>query len=303
VNTNLETPRKACVVGWPIAHSRSPIIHGFWLRQLGLAGSYESVAVAPPDFPGFAQNLAANGFIGANVTIPHKQIAFALCGKVTPTAASLGAVNTLWLENGVLCGDNTDVEGFLAALDEDARGWDLDSRSLERDAGGKVDSTFPHPAPGHAVVLGAGGAARAIVHALRHRGKRVLLANRTKARAESLATDAGAGVEAVDWAALPAALKGASLLVNTTSLGMKGQPPLDIDLSPLPPHAVVNDIVYFPLETALLRAARARGLRAVSGIGMLLHQAAPGFERWFGVRPSVTPELRRLVEADVQKSI
>jgi shikimate dehydrogenase len=283
MNSNLEITRNACVVGWPVAHSRSPIIHGFWLRQLGLAGSYGAIAVAPPDFAGFAHDLAANGFVGANVTIPHKQTAFEVCGKVTPTAASLGAVNTLWLENGVLCGDNTDVAGFLAALDEEAPGWDA--------------------AEDHAVVLGAGGAARAIVHALRHRGKSVVIANRTRARAESLAADEGAGVEVADWAALPAALKSGSLLVNTTSLGMKGQPALDLDLSPLPAYAVVNDIVYFPLETALLHAARARGLRTVSGIGMLMHQAAPGFERWFGVRPSVTPELRRLVEADVLKSI
>jgi shikimate dehydrogenase len=283
MSSNLEITRKACVVGWPIAHSRSPIIHNFWLTHLGLAGSYESVAVTPPDFAAFAHDLAANGFVGANVTIPHKQTAFEVCGKVTPTAASLGAVNTLWLEHGALCGDNTDVAGFLAALDEEAPGWDT--------------------ASGPAVVLGAGGAARAVVHALRHRGKRVLLVNRTKARAESLAADAGAGVEVYDWARLPSALEGASLLVNTTSLGMKGHPALDIDLAPLPPHAVVNDIVYFPLETALLRAAKSRGLRTVSGVGMLLHQAAPGFERWFGVRPSVTPELRRLVEVDVLKSL
>ena len=283
MSSDLEIMRRACVVGWPIAHSRSPIIHGFWLRQLGLAGSYEAVAVAPPDFAGFAHDLATNGFVGANVTIPHKQTAFEVCGKVTPTAASLGAVNTLWLEDGVLCGDNTDVAGFLAALDEEAPGWD----AME----------------GQAVVLGAGGAARAIVHALRHRGKKVIVVNRTRARAESLAAEEGAGVEAADWASLPAALKDASLLVNATSLGMKGQPALDIDLSPLPAAAAVNDIVYFPLETALLRQARARGLCAVSGIGMLLHQAAPGFERWFGARPGVTPELRRLVEADVLKSI
>ena len=283
MSSDLEITRKACVVGWPIAHSRSPIIHGFWLRQLGLAGSYEAVAVAPPDFASFAHDLAANGFVGANVTIPHKQMAFEVCGKVTPAAASLGAVNTLWLENGVLCGDNTDVAGFLAALDEEAPGWEV--------------------VEGQAVVLGAGGAARAIVHALRQRGKRVVVVNRTRARAESLAAEEGAGVEAADWASLPAALKGASLLVNATSLGMKGQPALDVDLSPLPARAAVNDIVYFPLETALLHQARARGLRAVSGIGMLLHQAAPGFERWFGARPGVTPELRRLVEADVLQSL
>ncbi len=286
MSSSLETLHRACVVGWPIAHSRSPIIHNFWLRQLGLAGSYESVAVTPPDFPAFAKDLAAKGFIGANVTIPHKQVAFALCGKVTPTAARIGAVNTLWLEHGALCGENTDVAGFLAALDEEAPGWDA-FESLS----------------GCAIVLGAGGAARAIVHALRLRRKKVVLANRTRARAESLAAEEDAGVEVVDWARLPAALEGARLLVNTTSLGMKGHPALDIDLAPLPGQAVVNDIVYFPLETALLAAARSRGLRTVSGVGMLLHQAAPGFERWFGVRPSVTPELRRLVEADVLKSL
>jgi shikimate dehydrogenase len=283
MSATLKSGPNACVAGWPIAHSRSPIIHGFWLGELGVEGSYQSVAVAPPDFPAFVANLAAKGFAGANVTLPHKQKAFELSDKVTATAAKLAAVNTLWLEQGVLHGDNTDVEGFLAALDQDAPGWDA--------------------APGPAIVLGAGGAARAIVHALLTRGKTILLANRTRARAEEVATHFGAGVAILDWARLPSALVGASLLVNTTSLGMKGQPALDLDLAPLPPQAVVNDIVYFPPETALLRAARARGLRTVSGIGMLLHQAAPGFERWFGVRPSVSAKLRRLVEADVLKSL
>lgn len=280
-----ETPRpapKACVVGWPIAHSRSPIIHGFWLKQHGLAGSYESIAVAPPDFAAFAGALAANGLVGANVTLPHKRVAFDVCDVRTPVASKLAAVNTLWLEDGALCGDNTDGAGFLAALDEDAPGWDV--------------------TPGPAIVLGAGGAARAIVHALRDSGKTVIVANRTMARADNLAADAGEGVEALDWAHLGAALEGASLLVNTTSLGMKGQPPLDLDISSLPADAVVNDIVYYPLETGLLRAAKSRGLRVVPGIGMLLHQAAPGFQRWFGVRPAVSAELRRLVEADVLKS-
>jgi shikimate dehydrogenase len=283
VTPNPQSGLKACVVGWPIVHSRSPIIHGFWLKQLGLAGSYQSIAVAPPDFPAFAGNLAINGFIGANVTLPHKRTAFELCDVTTPTAAKLAVVNTLWLEDGALCGDNTDVAGFLAALDEEAPDWDATA--------------------GPAIVLGAGGAARAIVHALRQRGKRIIVANRTNSRAEELAANAGDGVEALDWARLAFALAGASLLVNTTSLGMKGQPPLDLDLSALPADAVVNDIVYFPLETALLRGARTRGLRTVSGIGMLLHQAAPGFQRWFGIRPSVTPELRRQVEADVLKSV
>lgn len=274
---------KAFVVGWPIAHSRSPIIHGFWLKQLGIEGGYEAIAVAPPDFSDFMRDLPVNGLIGGNVTLPHKQKAFERVDCASATAAKLEAVNTLWLQDGALYGDNTDVAGFLAALDQDAPGWDA--------------------ASGHTVVLGAGGAARAVVYGLLQRSKRVIVANRTRERAEALATHFSAGVEVIDWARLPSALEGAGLLVNTTSLGMKGQPPLEIELGGLPAHAVVNDIVYFPLETALIRGAKARGLRTVSGIGMLLHQAAPGFERWFGTRPCVTEDLRRLVEADVLKSI
>ncbi len=281
---NLRAPSgpKAFIVGWPIAHSRSPLIHGFWLQQLGLSGSYEAVAIAPPDFPEFIETLAEHGFVGGNVTMPHKHKAFELCAGTTATAATLEAVNTLWLQDGALFGDNTDVEGFLAALDEDAPGWDTGA--------------------GRAVVLGAGGAARAIVYGLLQRGRRITLANRTRQRAELLAEHFGAGVDVIDWQGLPRALEGANLLVNTTSLGMKSHPPLEIDLAPLPPSAVVDDIIYFPLETELLRQARARGLRTVSGLGMLLHQAVPGFARWFGARPSITDSLRRLAEADVAKS-
>ncbi|MEJ0092340.1 MAG: shikimate dehydrogenase [Methylocella sp.] len=283
MSSELEVKRKACVIGWPIAHSRSPIIHSFWLNRLGITGSYEAVAVAPPDFPGFMLDLVGKGFIGANVTLPHKQKAFEFSALTTPVASRLKAVNTLWLENGALCGDNTDVEGFLGALDQEAAGWDRPG--------------------GTAIVLGAGGAARGIVYGLLLRGLKVILSNRTVARAEELAADADGNVEVAEWEKLPAALEEADLLVNTTSLGMKGQPPLDIDVSPLPTHAVVNDIVYFPLETALIRQAKMRNLRTVSGLGMLMHQAAPGFARWFGASPSVTPELRRLVEADVLKSV
>ncbi len=273
---------KACVIGWPAGHSRSPMIHGFWLERLGLAGAYERAAVPPEDFTRFIHDLGRAGFVGGNVTLPHKEAAFALCARPTETARKLAAANTLWFEAGALCGDNTDVEGFLAALDQDAPGW--------ADRAGK------------AVVLGAGGAARAIVHALLTRGfERIALVNRTLARAMALAAASGALVEAVDWRGTGAALAEADLLVNTTSLGMVGQPPLDLNLSPLPTRAVVCDIVYVPLETPLLRAAEARGLRGVSGLGMLLHQAAPGFARWFGVRPAVTAELRALVEADILK--
>ncbi len=271
---------KACVIGWPVAHSRSPLIHRFWLDRLKINGSYELAAVAPPDFPAFVRELARRGFAGANVTLPHKQMAFELCDVMTTTAARLKAVNTLWIEAGKLCGDNTDAAGFMGSLDQDSPGWDINS--------------------GNAVVIGAGGAARAIVYALTLRGmNRILLINRTKGRAAELASDFGASIDVVDFHDLPGALAGANLLVNTTSLGMRGQPPFAIDLTPLPPHAVVSDIVYVPLETELIRTAQARGLRAVSGIGMLLHQAVPGFERWFGIKPCVTPELRGVVEADL----
>jgi shikimate dehydrogenase len=275
---------KACVIGWPVAHSRSPLIHRFWLDRLKIEGSYELAAVPPADFPAFVHDLARQGFAGANVTLPHKQTAFELCDVTTTTAACLKVVNTLWIEAGKLCGDNTDTAAFVDALDQDAPGWDANSRT--------------------AVVIGAGGAARAIVYALKLRGvRRIFLINRTKERAAELASDFGASIEVMDFADLPVVLGGANLFVNTTSLGMPGQPPLAIDLAPLPPEAVVSDIVYVPLETALIRAAKARGLRAVSGVGMLLHQAVPGFERWFGMKPCVTPELRSLVEADIGSAV
>jgi len=280
VKCQVHSKPKACIIGWPVAHSRSPLIHRFWLERLKIEGSYERAAVAPTGFPAFVRDLARQGFAGANVTLPHKQMAFEVCDIKTETAAYLRAVNTLWIEAGKLCGDNTDAAAFVGALDQDAPGWDINSRK--------------------AVVIGAGGAARAIVYALKLRGmRRIFLINRTKERAAELASDFGATTEVVDFPDLPGALAGANLLVNTTSLGMRGQPPLAIDLAPLPPDAVVSDIVYVPLETSVILAARARGLRAVSGIGMLLHQAVPGFERWFGVKPCVTPELRGMVEADI----
>lgn len=276
---DLQSP-KACIIGWPVAHSRSPLIHRFWLESLKIAGSYDLAPVAPAGFPDFIRTFARRGFVGANVTLPHKQTAFELCDDVTDIAARLKAVNTLWIEAGKLCGDNTDCAGFLGAMDQDVPGWDEGT--------------------GVALVLGAGGAARAIVQALQSRGmRRILLFNRTQSLAEKLATDFGTPVEVMDSGNFPVAMAGAGLLVNTTSLGMRGQPPLTIDLTPLPPQAVVSDIVYVPLDTGLLRAAKAHGHRTVSGLGMLLHQAVPGFERWFGVRPFVTAELRGLIEADI----
>jgi shikimate dehydrogenase len=278
---SLTTPR-ACVVGWPVAHSRSPLIHSFWLRRLGIAGVYDRVAAPPGEFTAFVDGIGRGGLVGANVTVPHKEAAFAACDRLTANAADLGAVNTLWREDGNLWGDNSDVAGFLASLDEQAPEW--------RDK-----------AP-NAVVLGAGGAARAVIHALLSAGtERLVVVNRTVDRAENLAARFGRGTRAASWDALPSLLTNAGLLVNASSLGMTGQPALKIDLASLDPRAIVADIVYVPLETPLLAAARRRGLRTVDGLGMLLHQAAPGFERWFGVRPAVTTELRMLIEVDIAR--
>jgi shikimate dehydrogenase len=271
---------RAGVVGWPIEHSRSPMIHGYWLKELGLAGSYEKFAVRPGEFRQFADKIGQDGLAGANVTVPHKEAAFSACDQRTPVAEALGAVNTLWRQDGRLWGDNTDVAGFLANMDESVPGW------AER---GKL-----------AVVIGAGGAARAVVHGLVSRGfDRIAVVNRTQARAEALAAHFGGSTTAPAWADLSTQLREADLLVNASSLGMVGQPPLAIDLSAMPQRAVVADIVYVPLRTPLIEAARARGLRSVEGLGMLLHQAAPAFARWFGKQPLVTPALRALVEAEV----
>jgi shikimate dehydrogenase len=271
---------KACIMGWPVAHSRSPLIHGHWLKMYGIKGVYERQPVEPQHFPQFLRSLGALGYAGGNVTVPHKEAAFRAVERRDAAALAVGAVNTVWIENGELCGGNTDVRGFLASMDEQAPGWDAGQ--------------------GRAAVLGAGGAARAILRGLLDRGFSVKLLNRTEERARELAAAFGLGVEVRAWEEKERVLADCRALINTTSLAMKGQPPLDIDLTALPPEAVVCDIVYAPLETPLLRDARARGLRAVDGLGMLLHQAAPGFERWFGVRPEVTPELRALIAADVE---
>ncbi len=271
---------RAGVVGWPIEHSRSPMIHGYWLKQLGIPGSYEKFAVRPGEFLEFADRIGEGGLVGANVTVPHKEAAFSACAARTPVAEALGAVNTLWREDGRLMGDNTDVAGFLANMDESAPGW-----AEQR---------------GSAVVLGAGGAARAIVYALVQRGfERITIANRTQARAEAIAAHFGGPTTMAAWSDLPRALADADLLVNASSLGMVGQPPLVVDIGPLPERAVVADAVYVPLRTPLLQSAGARGLRTVEGLGMLLHQAAPAFARWFSRKPAVTPALRALVEAEV----
>ena len=274
-------PRAACLIGWPAAHSRSPLIHHYWLRKLGIEGGYNIEAVPPEGFAEFVLHLSAHGFVGANVTLPHKERALALSAP-DARARAVGAANTLWYDGGELRSTNTDIEGFIHNLDAAAPGWDTAEEAL---------------------VLGAGGSSRAVVFGLIERGiRRVHLANRTIDRARALADQFGASVHPVAWDAIADLVPDAGLLVNTTSLGMHGQPSLEIDLARLPSQAVVADLVYVPLETALLEAARARGLRTADGLGMLLHQAVRGFELWFGQRPRVTPELRALVEADLIKA-
>jgi shikimate dehydrogenase len=273
-------PRAACLIGWPAAHSRSPLIHHYWLRTLGIEGGYNIEAVPPEGFAEFVLHLSTHGFVGANVTLPHKERALAL-SIPDARARAVGAANTLWYEGSELRSTNTDIEGFINNLDACAPGWD----GIEE-----------------ALVLGAGGSSRAVVFGLVERGiKRVHLANRTIDRARALADQFGANVHPVAWDAIDGLLPRAGLLVNTTSLGMHGQPALELDVNLLPSHAIVADLVYVPLQTPLLMAARTRGLKTADGLGMLLHQAVRGFELWFGRRPEVTPALRALVEADLTK--
>jgi shikimate dehydrogenase len=272
-------PRVACLIGWPAAHSRSPLIHHYWLRKLGIAGGYNIEAVPPDAFDDFVRRLAAHGFVGANITLPHKERVLELTVP-DERARAVGAANTLWYEGKQLHSTNTDIEGFVNNLDASARGWD---------------------AAEDALVLGAGGSSRAVIFGLRERGiKHVHVANRTIERAQALADQFGEHVHALAWEEIGAALPKAGLLINTTSLGMHGQPPLELDTRLLPSHAIVADLVYVPLQTPLLGSARERGLRTADGLGMLLHQAVRGFELWFGRRPEVTAELRALVEADLR---
>ena len=271
----------ACIIGWPVAHSKSPLIHQYWLERYGIAGAYRREEVRPEDFADFVAGLAARGYLGANVTLPHKEAALA-CAEPDERARAVGAANTLWLDDGQLRATNTDVEGFLGALEAAAPDW--------------------YAVPGHAVVLGAGGAARAIVYALVESGfEPVHVVNRTLSRAEAVRDLFGPFIKPVDWRDASGVLRNAGLLINATSLGMTGKPALEIELGALVDGAVVMDIVYTPLRTPLLVAAERRGLRTVDGLAMLLHQAVGGFELWFGVRPEVTKELRAIVEGDLAK--
>lgn len=275
-------PRAACLIGWPAAHSRSPLIHHHWLRHLGIEGGYTIESVPPEEVADFVMNLSRRGYIGANVTIPHKERVLKLTAP-DRRARAVGAANTLWYDHGTLRATNTDVEGFIDNLDHCAPEWD------------QADD---------ALVLGAGGSSRAVVFGLLERDiKHVYVANRSIERAQELAKLFGERVIPLAWEDAASKLPQVSLLVNTTSLGMKGQPELVIDLGLLSPEAVVADLVYVPLETPLLAAARARGLRTADGLGMLLYQAVRGFELWFGQRPDVTPELRAEVEADLMAAL
>ena len=273
--------KKACVIGWPIEHSRSPLIHNHWLDRYGIEGTYEKCAVAPEELERFLRAMPETGWAGCNVTVPHKEKVFGLVETDDPFTRRLGAVNTVYVRDGRLHGTNTDGIGFVRNLQVRAPRWQA--------------------AGGPAVVLGAGGAARAVVAALIDAGvPEVRIVNRTEERAKALAGMFGAAASARDWMQRADLLSDCTLLVNTTTLGMTGAPPLDLELARLAPDAVVYDIVYAPLETDLLSRARARGNPVVDGLGMLLHQAAPGFALWFGVEPEVTDELRALIVADLE---
>ena len=277
----MDDVKRAFVTGWPVEHSRSPIIHNYWLKRLGLKGEYVKRACAVDEFPSFLKGLNNEGFVGGNVTIPHKEMAFKLAEQLDSTAQRLGAVNTLWFEDGILQGSNTDGYGFLANLDDRASGWD-DSDRQKRGA----------------LVLGAGGAARAIIDGLIQRGySKIYIANRTLERAEKLAHTFGPLCEPIS---LDQANQNQSIaiIINTTSIGMKDDNS-PLDLSDFSQNTVVNDIVYTPLHTPLLKQAEQLGMIGVDGLGMLLHQAVPGFEHWFGIRPQVTQELRELLLDDL----
>ena len=277
----IERLPRAFICAHPVRHSRSPLIHRYWLRRYAIDGAYCPLDITPSELHSFLRTLHTSQWIGGNVTIPHKEAAYASVDEHDEAAQAIGAVNTIWLHEDRIVGGNTDAFGFMANLDQNAPGWHQTSV---------------------AVVLGAGGAARAVIHALGSRGVAdIRIANRTAARARQLALGFGSSVSGHGWDALPELFEDAGLVVNTTPIGMEGTQGRAPDLARLPDRAIVSDIVYVPLETPLLKAARARGLATVDGLGMLLHQAVPGFARWFGRTPEVTDELRLMVIADMEK--
>lgn len=267
----------AGVIGSPIAHSRSPALHGYWLKRYGIKGHYIPMDIAQADLAEALRFLPKIGFVGLNVTIPHKESVLQIADIVTDRAALIGAANTLiFRKDGKIHADNTDGSGFIANLRQEAPHW--------------------VPSLGPAAVLGAGGAARAVVAALIEVGvPEIRIANRTRARADALRTDFGAKVVVYDWVQAGNMLEDCMTVVNTTALGMTGKPELRVPLDGLNPRALVNDLVYSPLQTQLLQNAAQAGCTVVDGLGMLLHQAAPGFERWFGHRPEVDAETRAAV--------
>lgn len=274
--------KKACVIGWPIEHSRSPLIHGYWLKRYGIDGTYTKVPVRPEDLQSFLQGLRTHGYEGCNVTVPHKEAAFAIASRKDASATAVGAANTLWVEGETLVGANTDTYGFMTYLSSRFPDWAKPDRPVS--------------------ILGAGGAARAIVYGFLEAGVRdIRIFNRSQDRAQALAGHFGSRVTVCDWDSRSSGSNRSSVVVNTTSVGMKGAGSLALACEELPKDCVVADIVYVPLETGLLKEAKACGLRTLDGLGMLLHQAVPGFEKWFGLRPEVTRELYDLIAADIEK--
>jgi shikimate dehydrogenase len=269
----------AGLMGFPVMHSRSPKLHNYWLAQYGLVGSYLPLAIKADGLRAALRALPALGFAGCNLTIPHKEAALSMVDRVDPLAHRIGAMNCVVVApDGSLEGQNHDAFGYIESIREAQPGWRADA--------------------GPIVVIGAGGGARAVLVGLIDQGAReIRLINRTPARAQALERELGAPVRALPWTARESALGDAAMLVNTTSQGMVGQPPLELALDALPATALVSDIVYIPRETALLAAARKRGNPTVNGLGMLLHQARPAFRAWFGIMPEVTPELRAMIEA------
>lgn len=273
--------KRACVIGWPIEHSRSPLIHGYWLARYEIDGAYTKEAVPPEALASYLTRLAENGLQGCNVTVPHKEAALRLADDVDESARGVGAVNTLWLEGSRLCGSNTDTYGFMTYLGLSAPSW------RERDA--------------PVAILGAGGAARAIVLGfLKANITEIRVFNRTRARAEALALHFGDRIKVYDWHERTQRTRDCGVLVNATAAGLKGAGSIGIDFSGFRRECVVCDIVYVPLETELLRGARAAGLQTVDGLGMLLHQAVPGFHKWFGKQPEVTTDLYRRIATDIE---
>lgn len=278
----VEEKKTAFVTGWPVEHSRSPLIHNYWLDRYGIEGAYVKHPCAPDDLPTFVESLKRGEFVGGNVTVPHKESVFKMADQCDETASRLGAVNTLWIENGVLWGGNSDTYGFLANLDDQMPGWD---NGKNRKQG--------------ALVIGAGGAARAIIYGLIERGfSRITIENRTLSRAHELAGQFGSVCEAQALGQGEEKQYSHALLVNTTTLGMNGKG-LPFDVSRLSEATIVNDIVYTPFMTPLLLEAKNQGMTTVDGLGMLLHQAAIGFERWFGKKPEVTSSLRDILLKDL----